>query len=135
MGKAHSKAVVRQRVQARGDRRLALLSGGCTALGSACLLLAACGSNPNKPTPLAAAPAHSSEPAMAPTVAALPAQLEPAPILNSSLWTRLRQRSTASDCDFNPAVTSWTHRWSRDPAGFSASLSQAMPFLLVVMEQ
>ncbi len=39
-----------------------------------------------------------------------------------------------SGCDYSPAVQHWAHLYSQGANQFSASLSQAMPFLLVVLD-
>jgi membrane-bound lytic murein transglycosylase D len=135
MGNAHPQAMVRLRTRSRGDWRLALFGAGCTVLGGACLLLAACSGNPSKPTAASAGPSRAPE-IVAPPPAASPSQPQPEPaVLSTSPWARLRQRFSMAGCDFNPASSLWTRRFSRDAAGFSASLSQALPFLLVVLEQ
>jgi membrane-bound lytic murein transglycosylase D len=138
MGNAHTKARARKRGTPGKDWRLAALSGSCSVLGSACLLLAACSGNPAKPT-------YTNTPATAvPDVAAVtptatqpspPEQAAPAADSATSPWVRLRRQFALSACDYNPAVSQWSRRFSRDAAGFSASLSQSMPFLLVVLEQ
>ena len=38
-------------------------------------------------------------------------------------------------CDYSPAVRHWAHLYTESASGFSASLSQALPFLLVVLDQ
>jgi membrane-bound lytic murein transglycosylase D len=135
MGKAHSKALARDRALSGRDWRLAVLGGGCTVLGSACLLLAACSSNPNRPRTQAPPPA--SETTIVPVAPAPvePTQVEPVALPLGSPWSRLRQRFSLSACDYNPAATQLARQFSADSAGFSASLSQSLPFLLVVLDQ
>ena len=43
-------------------------------------------------------------------------------------WQRLRQRFAMPGCDFSPAVRHWAHLYTESASGFSASLSQALPF-------
>ena len=38
-------------------------------------------------------------------------------------------------CDYNPEVRRWAHMFTQSPAQFSASLSEAMPFLLIVLDE
>ena len=38
-------------------------------------------------------------------------------------------------CDYNPAVRRWTHTYAQNPAQFTASMSEAMPYLLVVIDE
>ena len=39
------------------------------------------------------------------------------------------------DCDYNAAVRHWTHAYAQAGSGFAAALGEAMPFLLVVLDQ
>jgi membrane-bound lytic murein transglycosylase D len=63
-----------------------------------------------------------------------PAHTEP-PTADASPWQRLRTRFAMPGCDYNPAIQHWARWYTESPAGFSTSLSQAMPFLLVVLDQ
>jgi membrane-bound lytic murein transglycosylase D len=38
-------------------------------------------------------------------------------------------------CDYNPAVRRWARAYTQNPAQFAASISQAMPYLLVVLDE
>ncbi len=38
-------------------------------------------------------------------------------------------------CDYNPAVRRWAHTYTQNPAQFAASMGQAMPYLLVVLDE
>ena len=117
------------------DLRLALFGGCCTALGAACLLLAACASGPTynaapaEPDAVAAPPAA---PAVAPP-APLPSKVAAQPI--PSPWPRLRARFAMPGCDYSPAVQHWARMYAQAPNDFSSSLSEAMPYLLLVLEQ
>jgi len=117
-----------------GNWRLAAFGTGCMIVGGACVLLAACGTNPGRPSYTQALPDA--------TTPSAPELLPPdrsgvdANAAGGSLpWARLRHAFALPDCDYNAQVSQWSRRFSRDAAGFSASLSQAMPFLLVVAEQ
>ena len=118
----------------RRDLRLAYLGGGCTTLGSACLLLAACAGN--APRVEAPVPAESppipvqAQPAPAP---ATPAPAQAAPI--ESPWPQLRASFVMPGCGYNAAVLHWTRMYSQVPREFASSLSEAMPYLLLVREQ
>lgn len=120
----------------RRDWRLAALGSGCTALGTACLLLAACGSNP--PRSVAPPQIISSVPS-APVLVeppASPAIIPPEqPAVAASPWNRLRQRFVMPDCDYSPAVQHWARLYAQGANQFSASLSEAMPYLLIVVDQ
>ncbi|MBS0569163.1 MAG: transglycosylase SLT domain-containing protein [Proteobacteria bacterium] len=117
---------------ARAWRRAALGSG-CSVVGVACLLLAACSAAPPKPSP--AAPIQSTpasrlppnSPARAPAPASTPAAL--------GFWSRLRSRFALPDCDYNPDVSRLARWFSADPTGFAESLKQSLPFLAFVARQ
>jgi membrane-bound lytic murein transglycosylase D len=119
------------------DWRLAALGSGCTTLGTACLLLVACSSNPSKPIPPQeplSPPARTSPVAATPTptpTPTVPAQ----PIASASPWDRLRQRFAMPGCDYSPSVLHWARLYTQAPGQFSESLSAVMPFLLVVLDQ
>ncbi len=125
--------------QIHRDWRLAAIGGGCSVLGTACLLLAACGVSPSRPSPSPLAPAPAPAPELAtpnatPAATPLP-PLQPEPLVELSPWQRLRKRFVMPGCDYNPAVQHWARWYTESPAGFSTSLSQAMPFLLVVLDR
>jgi membrane-bound lytic murein transglycosylase D len=130
MGNTHSTGRACGR-ETSGNWRLAAFGTGCTVIGGACVLLAACGTNPGKPSWSQALP-DSTTPS-APELLLADRLTESANVSNSSPpWARLRQGFALQDCDYNAQVTQWSRRFSRDAAGFAASLSQSMPFLLVV---
>jgi membrane-bound lytic murein transglycosylase D len=52
-----------------------------------------------------------------------------------SPWVRLRQRLAMPGCDYNPAVRRWAHTYTQSPTQFTASMSEAMPYLLVVLDE
>jgi membrane-bound lytic murein transglycosylase D len=114
---------------------MAALGGSCSALGTACLLLVACSSNPPKPTALPTAPPLPSAPIVQAPVAPPMPSAKRQPVIPSSPWDRLRQRFAMPACDYSPAVQHWAHLYAQGANQFSASLSDAMPFLLVVLDQ
>ena len=59
----------------------------------------------------------------------------PVPLLAASPWERLRRRFAMQGCDYNAAVKHWAHLYTQSANGFAASMSESMPFLLVVLEQ
>jgi membrane-bound lytic murein transglycosylase D len=115
------------------DWRMAILGSGCTALGAACLLLAACSTAPRKP------PAAAPEPESAKATARIETQPSPppaaAPDLSLSPWAKLTGRFALPDCDYSPDVLRLARWFSADPTGFAESLRQALPFLLYVAQQ
>jgi membrane-bound lytic murein transglycosylase D len=133
MSKAHTKARARKRGEPGGNWRLAAFGGGCTIAGSACLLLAACSTTPGKPS-MPKTETVAEAPAASP-VESHPVVTEPEAPATLSPWVRIRQRFALSDCDYNPAVTQWSRRFSSNAASFSDSLRTSLPFLLVVLEQ
>ena len=123
----------RREFQSARDWRMAVVGGGCTALGAACLLLAACGSAPRKPAPAASEPETAAapmrvEPSLVRAAAATPAaELSP--------WAQLSSRFALPDCDYNPDVLRLAQWFSADPSGFAESLRQSLPFLLYVAQR
>lgn len=119
------------------DRRLSLLGTGCTLLGAACLLLAACSSNPQKPTMVISLPSQPTGAEMPPAAVTSPSATAPIeqPELVLSPWDRLRRRFVMPSCDFNPRVQRWARLYSQRSGQLSASLSAVMPFLLLVLDQ
>lgn len=114
------------------DWRMAVFGGGCTALGATCLLLAACGVTPHKPSIVAQKPERATVPAR---VEAQPPPTAAAPAAKLSPWAQLRSRFTLPDCDYSPDVLRLAQWFSADPAGFAESLRQALPFLLYVAQR
>lgn len=114
------------------DLRLAVIGGCCTTLGCACLLLAACAGN----TPKAPSQAPIPEPvAPPPTAPEPPSPAPPAEVATPAPWPRLRASFEMPGCDYSPAVQNWSRRFTQSPRAFSNSLSDAMPYLLLVTDQ
>ncbi len=38
-------------------------------------------------------------------------------------------------CDYNPAVRRWAHTYTQSPSQFTASMNEAMPYLLIVLDE
>jgi membrane-bound lytic murein transglycosylase D len=131
IGKSERRA--RQDFRTGRDWRMAALGSGCTVLGAACLLLAACSTAPRKPPVAApepepaAATAHVEAQPVAPATAPSAIELSP--------WAKLESRFTLPDCDYSPDVLRLARWFSADPTGFAESLRQALPFLLYVAQQ
>jgi membrane-bound lytic murein transglycosylase D len=121
------------------DWRLAALGTSCCTLGVACLTLVACSSAPQRPVAMqpTAPPivvekqTASVPPTLAPPTIATPSG---APIVQSP-WVRLRHRMAMPDCDYSPDVRRWARAFTQSPAQFSASMSEAMPYLLLVVDE
>jgi membrane-bound lytic murein transglycosylase D len=121
----------------RRDLRLALLGACCTALGGACLLLVACAettprAEPETPAVVAPVPAPAIEvPSPAPVRPGIPV-MAPA---SESPWPRLRASFELPGCGYNAQVKHWTHIYAQSPRELTASLRDAMPYLLVVIDE
>ena len=127
--------------QPRGDWRWTL--GGCITLSlGTCLLLASCAIDKAKPAPRET-PAVTSLPPELPATIAKPLPIaatsrkpisleEPGP---ENIWARLNQRFAMPGCDYHSEVLRWAHIYTQSPQGFQNSLTQAMPFLLIVLDQ
>jgi len=124
---------VRQVLQPARDWRMALLGSGCTALGAACLLLAACSTTPRKPP--VAAPEPDPAAATARVESQAPVSAAATPAVEHSPWAQLSSRFALPDCDYSPDVLRLAQWFSADPTGFAESLRQALPFLLYVAQQ
>lgn len=114
------------------DWKLAAFGGGCSLLGAACLLLAACSTQPAKPQnpapPPLATPSPDAVAAGLPTVA--PAAAPPVPF-----WVALRARFAMPGCEYNTAVMRWAHWYTENPSGFTLSVRQSLPLLMLVAER
>jgi membrane-bound lytic murein transglycosylase D len=56
-------------------------------------------------------------------------------IPQESPWQRLRERFAMSGCHHSPAVVQQAHRYARSPARLSAQWQEAMPLLLLVLDE
>lgn len=114
--------------------RLAVFGSCCTALGGACLLLAACATTSPRPEVSGVTellPLQASVALPEPSPASI---LITSPGIDSP-WPRLRETFVLPACDYNPAVRRWTHTYAQNPREFSATLADAMPYLLLVIDQ
>jgi len=95
-------------------------------------LLTACATTPPphpgsgpRPVPSAAAATIETPP---PVTAAAPAPEA------SDIWDRLRGSFAMADCDADPAVMAWAHRYTRDPQRFEQEAREALPKLTYVQQ-
>jgi membrane-bound lytic murein transglycosylase D len=99
-------------------------------------LLAACA------TPPATGPTHAPATTVAPTPSPAPApapspQASPAPASQAEttdVWDKLRGSFAMSDCDADPQIMVWAHRYTQSPQRFEAQMSQALPQLIYVQQ-
>ena len=114
---------------------MAALGGSCCALGVACLLLVACSGNPSRPETAAPKPTESAPAEVVRPVAESPAAQQTAGVAVTSPWPRLRRRMMMPGCEYNAAVRQAAHSFTQSTVRFEASLSEAMPYLLVVLDE
>ena len=76
-------------------------------------------------------PVASTPQPVAPTVTAIPSEA----VNIQSPWERLRKRMAMPGCDYSPDVRRWARTFTQSPAQFSASMSEAMPYLMLVVNE
>jgi membrane-bound lytic murein transglycosylase D len=118
------------------DWRLAALGTSCCTLGLTCLALVACSTAPQRPAATAPPIMIEKPPAptplpVAPSTTAIPSDV----LIVQSPWERLRRRMAMPGCDYSPDVRRWARTFTQSPAQFSASMSEAMPYLLLVVNE
>lgn len=108
----------------------------CACAGSLALLLAACSlpaPRPPLPSPSPAPTPTPARPEATPPAPTAPAKVA-APAL-ASPWQRLRDRFELQGCDYRPEVARRAREYTRSPRHFAASWRDAMPFLLLVLDE
>ena len=99
-------------------------------------LLAACATPPaNKPTQV---PTKITQPPNA-AVPSLPApQMAATPVTpkatTANVWDKLRDSFAMSDCDADPQIMVWAHRYTQNPQRFEAQMSDALPQVVYVQQ-
>lgn len=99
-------------------------------------LLAACAAPMPRPLPV---PPTAATPSGT-TAAAKPAQAVIAPedktsgMQSADAWSRLRASFAMADCDSDPAVQRWAHRFTANPNGFEQRLTHSLPRLRFIQE-
>lgn len=96
-------------------------------------LLAACAQNRPRSQP-AAVPAPPVEAIPAP-IPVSPAPAAPGTIAGASPWQRLRDRFAMPGCDYDASVLRQARQYTKSPDRFRANWQQAMPFLLLVLDE
>jgi membrane-bound lytic murein transglycosylase D len=101
-------------------------------------LLAACATPPTTgPThaPATVTPTPTPSPAPTPTPAAQPQNASAAPQADTvEVWDKLRNSFAMSDCDADPQIMVWAHRYTQSPQRFEAQMSNALPQLIYVQQ-
>ena len=95
-------------------------------------LLAACATAPSpkpSPAPRLVSPNQSSTAAAAPPPATPAKESESTSTPTSEPWSRLRASFAMADCDSDPAVQAWAHRFTANPRRFEQRLAQSLPRL------
>lgn len=106
--------------------------------GAGVTVLAACSAPTLRPPVPAPLPSPALAQAPAPRVGDVPTQAPKTvtpPEIARSPWARLRTRFAMQGCDYRPGVQRWARSYARGARAFKASWEQAMPFLLVVVDE
>lgn len=93
---------------------------------TAAALLAACAAQPSRQTPASVAIAAPHAPA--PIVHELPPPPPP------DVWTQLRASFALDDCNADPRVLTWAHRYTGNPERFEDQVREALPLLTYVAD-
>ncbi|WP_230474850.1 LysM peptidoglycan-binding domain-containing protein [Dyella monticola] len=100
-------------------------------------LLSACATPPAKlpsPPPVTTAALPSSPPPV--VTAPAPQVIAPAAAEESSanVWDKLRGSFAMSDCDADPQILMWAHRYTQDPQRFESEMRDALPQVVYVQQ-
>lgn len=63
----------------------------------------------------------------------LPASELPPPA-QADVWQQLRSSFAMADCESDPSITAWAHRYTRNPKQFESQLSSVLPSLIYVQQ-
>ncbi|HET8764454.1 MAG TPA: transglycosylase SLT domain-containing protein [Rhodanobacter sp.] len=94
-------------------------------------VLAACASTPPQRAPATSPAPLVVTPTPAPETPALADEPEPDA---GNVWDRLRNSFAMPDCNADPAVLAWAHRYTRNPQRFEAEVRAALPKLTYVQQ-
>ncbi|GLQ48720.1 LysM peptidoglycan-binding domain-containing protein [Dyella flava] len=105
-------------------------------------LLAACATPPttntsHTPITVTPTPAPAPAPAAAPAPAPAPAAQDDSSASQTdttAVWDKLRNSFAMSDCDADPQIMVWAHRYTQNPQRFEAQMSSALPQLIYVQQ-
>lgn len=111
-------------------------AAGVSASVIFCMLLSACAAPRHRPEPAASSPTGESGHPAAPTPPPpkLPV-VEKTDLIELSPWPRLRSRFVLDSCNYSGAVVKEARSYTRGPGIFTNSLVEAMPFLLLVVDE
>lgn len=98
-------------------------------------LLAACATPPTTSpvhAPATVTPPPSPPPAPAPAAQAAPAPTSSTPPVE--VWDKLRGSFAMSDCDADPQIMVWAHRYTQNPQHFEAQMGAALSQMVYVQQ-
>lgn len=95
------------------------------------ILLAACASNPTQPPPAPAIQAPQ-QPVIADIGHNINGPVTPKP--PSDVWEQLRGSFAMNDCDADPAIIEWAHRYTAQPERFEEQVREILPHLVYVQQ-
>lgn len=98
-------------------------------------LMAACATPPtSKPLPLPATvtPPPAPTPSV-PTPQVTVPSVTP-DVTTSNVWDKLRGSFAMSDCDADPQIMVWAHRYTQNPQRFEAQMNNALPQIVYVQQ-
>jgi membrane-bound lytic murein transglycosylase D len=101
------------------------------------LLMAACATTPPPAKNPAPAPVVTPSPASFPTPATSTTDAtKPAPVAveNTDVWGKLRNSFAMSDCDADPQIMVWAHRYTQNPQRFEAQMGSALSQMVYVQQ-
>jgi membrane-bound lytic murein transglycosylase D len=103
-------------------------------------LLAACATPPttgpaHAPATVAPTPTPTPAPTPSPAPATEAQTASPSsPADTTEVWDKLRNSFAMSDCDADPQIMVWAHRYTQNPQRFEAQMSSALPQLIYVQQ-
>jgi membrane-bound lytic murein transglycosylase D len=88
-----------------------------------------------KPAPTPPTPPPAPAPAVTPIAPASTASQAPSsPAETADVWGKLRGSFAMADCDADPQIMIWAHRYTQDPQRFQAQMSSALSQVIYVQQ-
>lgn len=99
-------------------------------------LMAACATTPPPATHPASPPAIAPPSVAFPAPSASTAEVKPplVAVENTDIWDKLRNSFQMSDCDADPQIMVWAHRYTKNPQHFETQMSNALSQLVYVQQ-